>query len=170
MWSSNQKIAMSKSEKKNLKLMGKNQEDLKVISAYSQDCIVAIKDIVFLQKNKIFVMLVNRFMWEDVEKGPFRTNKRIRCAIRFEEVLTARSKNINQKDKNRYLECLAIKSDKIVNNNYEINFFFSGDGVITLVVEAIEVIMHDLGDSWSVKHIPKHKIWVLIYLIILNRT
>ena len=149
---------MSKNEKINLKLMGKNQEDLKVISAYSQDCIVTIKDIVFLKKNKIFVMLVNRFMWEDVEKGTFRTNKRIRSAIRFDEVLTAKSKNINQKDKNRHLECLAIKSDRIFNNNYEIKIFFSGDGVITLVVEAIEVIMHDLGDSWSVKYIPKHKI------------
>ena len=149
---------MSKNEKINLKLMGKNQEDLKVISAYSQDCIVTIKDIVFLKKNKIFVMLVNRFMWEDVEKGTFRTNKRIRRAIRFDEVLTAKSKNINQKDKNRHLECLAIKSDRIFNNNYEIKIFFSGDGVITLVVEAIEVIMHDLGDSWSVKYIPKHKI------------
>ena len=35
-------------EKNNLKLIGKNQEDLQVISAYSQDSIVNVKDIVFL--------------------------------------------------------------------------------------------------------------------------
>ena len=31
----------------NLKLIGKNQNDLKVISAYSQDSVVTIKDMVF---------------------------------------------------------------------------------------------------------------------------
>ena len=43
---------MSEYAKGNLKLIGKNQEDLKVISAYSQDSIVTVKDMVFLEKNK----------------------------------------------------------------------------------------------------------------------
>ena len=42
--------------------------------------------------------------------------------------------------------------------------------MITLISEFIDVIMNDLGASWNVKHIPKHKIWILIYLIILNKT
>ena len=84
-------------EKVNLKLLGKNQEDLKVISAYLQDSILIVKDIVFLKKNRTFVMIVNRFMWEDAEKGVFRQNKRIRCAVKFDEVIKVESKNINQK-------------------------------------------------------------------------
>ena len=100
---------MSEDEKENLKLIAKNQEDLKVISAYSQDSIVAVKDIIFLEKNRIFVMIVNRFMWEDLEKGIHRQNKRIRCAIRFEGILKVKSKKINQRNKNKHLECLAIK-------------------------------------------------------------
>ena len=96
---------MSEDEKNNLKLIGKNQEDLKVISTYTQDSIVAVKDIVFLGQNRIFIMMINRFMWEDVGKGTFRQNKRIRCAIKFEEVLKVKSKEINQKSKNKYLEC-----------------------------------------------------------------
>jgi hypothetical protein len=149
---------MSEDEKNNLKLIGKNQEDLKVISAYSQDSIVAVKDIIFLEKNRIFVMVVNRFMWEDVEKGVHRQNKRIKCAIRFEGILKVKSKKINQKNRNKRLECLAIKCNEILDKNYEINFFFSGGGVITLISEFIEVVMHDLGASWNVKHFPKHKI------------
>ena len=149
---------MSNNVKKNLKLIVKNQEDLKIISAYIQDSIVTVKDIAFLEKNRIFVMVVNRFMWEDVEKGKFRQNKRIRCAIKFEEVLKVKSKKINQKNKNTRLECLAIKSNKISNKNYEINFLFSGYSIITLISEAIEVVLHDLGGAWNVKHIPKHKI------------
>ena len=149
---------MSENEKSNLKLIVKNQEDLKVISAYSQDSIVAIKDITFLKKNRIFVMLINRFMWEYIERGINRQSKRIRCVLKFEEILKVKSKKINQKNKNKRLECLAIESNEFLGKNNEINFFFAGGGVITLIAESIEAVMHDLGESWNVKHTPKHKI------------
>ena len=149
---------MSEDEKNNLKLIGENKEDFKIISAYIQDSIVAVGDIVFLEKNRIFVMIVNRFMWEDVEKGIYRQNKRIRCAIKFEGILKVKSKKINQKNRNKCLECLAIKCNEILGKNYEIIFFFSGGGIITLIAEFIEVLMRDLGVSWNVKHFPKHKI------------
>ena len=149
---------MSQDEKGNLKLIVRNQEDLKVISAYSQDSIVAIKDITFLKKNRIFVMIINRFMWEDIERGINRQSKRIRCALRFEGILKVKSKKINQKNKKKRLECLAIECNEILNKNNEINFFFAGGGVITLISESIEAIMRDLGEAWNVKHTPKHKI------------
>ena len=149
---------MNKSIKKNLKLIGKNQEDLKTISTYIQDSIVTVGDIIFLEKNRIFLMIINRFMWEDVGKRKSKQIKRIRSAIKFEEVLKVKSKKINQKNKNTCLECLAIKCNEISNKNYEIIFFFSGDGIITLISEAIEVVLHDLGEAWNAKHTPKHKI------------
>ena len=90
--------------------------------------------------------------------------------IKFEEILKAKSKKINQRNKNKNLECLAIKCNKILNNNYEIIFFFSGESMITLISEAVEVVMHDIGEPWIVKHVPKHKIWMLIYLLILNKS
>ena len=77
---------ISEGEKNSLKLIGKKLEDVKVISAYLQDSIVTLKNIAFLKKNRIFVMILNRFMWEDVEKGFFRKNKRIICVVKFEEV------------------------------------------------------------------------------------
>ena len=149
---------MNENEKVNLKLIAKNQKDLKVISAYSQDSIVNVKDMVFLKGNRTFIMLTNRFMWEDVEKGFFRDNRRIRCAIKFEEIIRVQSKKINQKDKNTPLECLAIECKLIAGTNHEIKIFFSGGSVITLISEAVEVSMHDLGKSWKVKHVPIHKI------------
>ena len=149
---------MSEYAKNNLKLIGKNQEDLKVISAYSQDSIVAVKDMIFLEKNKIFVMIINRFMWEDIGKGTYKQNKRIRCAIKFEGILKVKSKKINQKNRNKRLECLAINCNEVLSKNYEINFIFAGGGLITLISESIEVVMHDLGAFWNINHIPKHKI------------
>ena len=149
---------MSEDKKGNLKLIIRNKEDLKVISAYSQDSIVAIKDIKFLKNNRIFIMIINRFMWEDIEKGINRQSKRIRCALKFEGVLHVKSKKINQKDKNKRLEFLAIECNEILSENNEINFFFAGGGIITLISESIDAVMHDLGEPWNVKHTPKHKI------------
>ena len=149
---------MSGYAKNNLKLIGKNQEDLKVISAYSQDSIVAVKDMIFLEKNKIFVMIINRFMWEDIEKGITRQSKRIRCALKFEGILKVKSKKINQKNKNKRLECLAIEHNEILSKNNEINFLFAGGGVITLISESIDSVMQDLGEPWNVRHTPKHTI------------
>ena len=62
MWGSNSKITMSKSVKKNLKLIGKKQEDFKIISTYIQVSIVIVRDMIFLEKNRIFLMMANRFM------------------------------------------------------------------------------------------------------------
>ena len=149
---------MSEDEKSNLKLIVRNQEDLKVISAYAQDSIVAIKDITFLKKNRIFIMIINRFMWEDIERGINRQSKRIRCALKFEGILKVKSKKINQKNKNKRLECLAIECNEILSKNNEIIFFFAGGGVITLISEFIEAVMHDIGKPWNVRHTPKHKI------------
>ena len=61
----------------NLKLLALNHDDLKVLSAHLQDSVTLVKDIIFLKKSRTFLMMVNRFMWEDVERGIFRENKRI---------------------------------------------------------------------------------------------
>ena len=96
----------------NLKLLALNHDDLKVLSAHLQDSVTLVKDIIFLKKSRTFLMMVNRFMWEDVERGIFRENKRIRSAVKFENVLEVKSRNINQKkkDKNKHRH---LKSSKI---------------------------------------------------------
>ena len=149
---------MSYEKKNNLKLIGKNEEDLKIISAYLQDSVVIVKDIVFLKKNRTFIMILNRFMWEDIEKGVFRQNKRVRSALKFEEVIKVQSRNINQENKNKPLEYLAIKTSLIFNNIFKTKIFFSGGGMITIISEVIEVTMNDLGKPWNVKYFPTHKI------------
>ena len=81
---------------KNLKLIARTEEDLRVVSAYLQDSIASVSDIGNLKKNKILLMQLNRFMWEDVEKGVFRKNKRIRTILKFDNILEVHSKNINK--------------------------------------------------------------------------
>jgi len=141
-----------------LKLIGKNIEDLKTISAYSQDSIVKIKDIVYLKENKIFIVMLSRFMWEDLEKGVFRNYKRIKSVLKFNFVENVLAKNINQQQKNRNLELLAIKSNYNQNNLYDTSLIFSGNNIILLKSEEIDVMLDDQEYFWEVKHSPKHRI------------
>jgi len=142
---------------KNLKLIAKTEEDLRVVSAHLQDSIASISDIANLKRNRIFLMQLNRFMWEDVEKGVFRKNKRIRTILKFENVLEVHSKNINQSKKDKFLDFLAIECTIMPDNNYEMNIIFAGDSIIKIISEVIEVTLDDQGDAWDTKNKPKHK-------------
>ena len=142
---------------KNLKLIARTEEDLSVVSAHLQDSIASISDIANLKKNKIFLMQLNRCMWEDVEKGVFRKNKRIRTVLKFENVLNVSSKNINQLKKDKFLDFLTIETTKTPDNNYEMKIIFSGDSIISVTSEVIEVTLDDQGEAWDTKNKPKHR-------------
>ena len=143
-------------EVKNLKLIARTEEDLRVVSAHLQDSIASTSDIASLKKNKIFLMQLNRFMWEDVEKGVFRKNKRIRTILKFENVLNVLSKNIVQNKKNNFLDFLTIETIKMPDNNYEMKIIFAGDSIIRIICEVIEVTLDDQGEAWDTKNKPKH--------------
>ena len=143
---------------KNLKLIAKTEEDIKVVSAHLQDSILSVSDIANLKKNKIFLMQLNRFMWEDVEKGVFRKNKRIRTVLKFDNVLKVLSKNINQKKKDNFLDFLAIETIRMPDNNYEMKITFAGDSIIRIIAEVIEVTLDDQGEAWDTKNKPKHQV------------
>ena len=141
-----------------LRLIGNNIEDLKIISAYCQDAIIKITNLVYLKKNKIFIAKLSRFMWEDLEKGVFRKYKRIDSYLRFNFIEKVVSKNIDQKKGRKNLELLTIKPFLDKNNFYEINLIFSGNGVISIKSESIDVILDDQEIYREVKNFPKHKI------------
>ena len=145
-------------EPKNLKLIARTEDDLRVVSAHLQDSIASVSDIANLKKNKIFLLQLNRFMWEDVEKGVFRKNKRIRTILKFENVMNVLSRNINQLKKDKFLDFLAIETSKMPDNNYEMKIIFAGDSVIRIISEVIEVTLDDQGEAWDTKNKPKHQV------------
>ena len=142
---------------KHLKLIARTDEDLKVVSAHLQDSIANISDVANLFKNRMFLMQLNRFMWEDVEKGVFRKNKRIRTILKFETVIKVHSKNINQSKKDKFLDFLTIETNLMPDNNYEMKIVFAGDAIIKIISEVIEVTLDDQGEPWETKNMPRHK-------------
>jgi hypothetical protein len=139
----------------NLKLLATSNEDLKVIAAHLQDAIISTADIASLKKNRIVLMELNRFMWEDVEKGVFRKNKRIRTILKFDNVLNVFSKNISQKKK-EFLDFLTIESNILPDKSYEMKIIFSGNSAIKICAEIIDVTLDDQGIPWDTKIKPKH--------------
>jgi len=140
-----------------LKLKADDENDLKVFAAYLQDSLTISEDIKFLKKNKTFICIFNRFMWEDAEKGVFRDNKRIRSAFKINDVRSVKSKNINIKEK-KIIEFLTINIEESENKNIDINLLFSGNMTISVNVETIDATLEDFSDSWKTKIKPVHKI------------
>ena len=84
-------------------------------------------------------------------------NAMFRVKLENDHEIIAHTAGKLKKNRNKRLECLAIKCNEILSKNYEI-IFFAGGSIITLISESIEVVMNDLGTSWNVKYVPKHKI------------
>jgi hypothetical protein len=66
------------------------------------------------------------------------------------------SKNI-KRDTDRFLDFLAIESRIMNDKRYEIKLIFSGDSIIKIESEVLEVTLDDQGSPWESKTKPKHK-------------
>ena len=119
------------------KIIAQSPEDLHIISACCSEGEVSVKDLKYLELNKIFLMSISRFSKEEENK-----NKSINSIIKFEFINSSKSKNIDQKDPNLLLKLLTIDIFK-KNENFEIIMLFSKNRIITLSAEVIEVTLED---------------------------
>lgn len=121
------------------KVIARSPEDLQIISACCSEGLVKTSEIKYLSKNKIFLLSLKRIEKEN------KNEKTLNSIIRFENVQSSRSKNINQIDANLEMELISIDSFK-KEENLEITLLFSNNRIITLGVEAIEVLLEDQKD------------------------
>ena len=119
------------------KIIAHSPEDLQLISACCSEGKVKISEIKYLQKNKIFLLFIDRLV-KETENNKDRVNS----IIKFEYIHSSKSKNINQKNIDFTLELIAIDLFK-KDHNYEITLLFSNNGFITLTAEILEVVLED---------------------------
>tara|TARA_B110000196_G_C20646353_1_gene430860 strand:+ start:163 stop:555 length:393 start_codon:yes stop_codon:yes gene_type:complete len=119
------------------KIIAKDQDGLKLISACCFGAKVKINNLKYLKKNKIFLVFLERFNREN------QKDKEILNSIcKFEYVENVKSKNIDKNNKELILELFAI--DLLKNNDkFEINLMFNGYSCITLSTEITEVTLED---------------------------
>lgn len=148
-----------------LKLRAEDIEDITIMSAYLQDAITMMGDIVYLHEGRRFIMMLNRYVWEnrcpDTGKVLAEENmpcSRIRSGLHFDDVLKIGSQNIATSMKEHPLELLSIEAHQLEDKTFHVDFVFSGEGVIRLECEMISAHMQDIGDAWPAKCHPKHEI------------
>ncbi len=124
------------SEKKYLsKIIAKDLNGLRVISACCSGGKVKVEEIKFLKINKLFLILIERI---NKEKN---SNQKIKSICKFEFVDSVKSKNIDPNNKS-ILELMAIDVFK-VGENYEITLLFKNNVFITLFTEVLEATLAD---------------------------
>jgi hypothetical protein len=125
-------------EKKYLsKIIANDNEGLQMISACCAGAEIKVSDIKYLQKNKVFLLSLNRTKIETENKG-----KKVNSICKFEFVDSVKSKNIDQNNVDQKLELITM--DYLKNNdNYEISLIFTNNIYITLSTEIIEVTLDD---------------------------
>tara|TARA_Y100000591_G_scaffold122136_1_gene104236 strand:+ start:63 stop:458 length:396 start_codon:yes stop_codon:yes gene_type:complete len=128
-------------EKKYLaQIIATDNEGLQMISACTTGAKVKVSDIKYLSSNKVFLLSIERIKIETDQK-----NKKINSICRFDFVDKVKSKNIDQKNDELYLELIAI--DYLKNNDdYEINLIFKNNSHIALTTETIEVRLEDQNE------------------------
>ena len=128
------------SEKKYLsKIIAKDLNGLRVISACCSGGKAKVEEIKFLKINKLFLLLIERINKEN------NSDEKIKSICKFEFIDSVKSKNIDQNNKN-ILELLAIDIFK-VRENYEITLLFKNNAFITLFTEVLEVTLEDQNKS-----------------------
>ena len=136
--------------------MALDDEDLTILSAHVQDCVVKVKDIVL--EGGDLVLAVNRFVWEKAAIGAWRRREfmRRRSAIRVARVLRLQSAGIDRGAPETVLELLAIRFEPTDAPSGDVVIDFSGGATLRASVEVPEVQLTDLGPSWSSTRAPRH--------------
>ncbi|MDG1007741.1 MAG: DUF2948 family protein [Alphaproteobacteria bacterium] len=134
-----------------LKLYGRSADDMAVISAHLQDAVAQLGDMAYLADEQRFVLLVNRFCWEE-KAAPMR----VRSALQLANVTSIRQKKLNLTRREGVVALLAVHFLPDKSPAGEMRLQFAGGGEIGLAVEACEAILEDITAPWAAKARPHH--------------
>ncbi len=141
-----------------LKLAAIDEEDLAVVSAYAQDAVLKVGDMVYLPRDGRFALAMNRFIWEKADDGDRRDYERRRAALTFDRVLSVKTSGIDRRRPDTVLELLAVGFDPTDVPAGFVTLYFAGGAAARLEVEVIEARLADLGTAWATKARPSHDI------------
>jgi hypothetical protein len=139
-----------------LKLVALDEEDLKIVSAHVQDAVMKVADLSYAAREKRFVIVMNRFAWE--ERGGFikRNDQRRRSVLSFDRVAGVRTSGIDRQQPDEVLSLLALRFEGDDLPAGTIELVFSADATMRLDVECIEARLADVGGTWQASSRPTH--------------
>jgi hypothetical protein len=127
-----------------LKLIALDADDLAVISAHVQDARVQAADIIWRQGEKRLVVGMSRLDWEQTLSGQ-TAPRRLIAALRFDRVLSCKSRNIDMGQPDTALELVGIEFHPGDAPSGSAVLLFNHGGALRLDVECLECQLTDLG-------------------------
>ena len=134
-----------------LRLSALDTEDLAIISAHMQDAVLLAGDMSYDPKRKQFVLLANRFAWDDTQ-----TPQRRRSGLHFDRVLSVKTLNMSHLEKDEVLSLLSVTFAELDAPAGEVLLSFAEGATIRLSVECLEAQRSDLGPAWAAVAVPSH--------------
>jgi hypothetical protein len=126
------------------KLIALDEDDLAVISAHVQDAAVVVADILWREGENRLVIGMRRPDCEQLLAGE-GAPRRLVSALRFDRVLSCRSRGIDTAAPEQALELLGIEFDPAQAPGGSVLLLFSGGGMLRLEVECLECELADLA-------------------------
>lgn len=136
-----------------LRLTAQDADDLNVISAQMQDAVLKFADLDFNAKRRRFVLVANRFAWDDE-----KTKQRRRTGLHFDHVKSVQRLGFKNVHDETILSLLAISFVATDEISGHITLAFSAGHQLRLEVECVDAAMADMGPAWSTDHRPLHKV------------
>ena len=148
------------SDERPLRLLARDADDLRVISALTQDAVFPVTEMTWQKPRRRFAALVNRFRWEDRDKARARGRpvERVQSVLTCVDVQKVQLQGIDRVEKDLVLSLLSISFEAGEDGTGRLIFTFAGDGAIALDVEALEVTLEDVTRPYVApsKHTPAH--------------
>lgn len=149
-----------------LRLIARDSEDLKVMSALIQDAVLTGVDLRYVKARRRFTLLINRFRWEDRAQAQAagRRVERVRSVLDFSDVISVTHQGLTR-DKDTVLSLLSVDytPDVAVEEGDpagpgRVVLTFAGDGAIALNVECLEVELSDVSRPYAAPsgRVPTH--------------
>ncbi|MBI1209472.1 MAG: DUF2948 family protein [Azospirillum sp.] len=146
-----------------IRLRAEDDDDLAVISACLQDALVPISEMCFLPEERRFVMVVNRFKWENAGATPMEPNgagqdgeapfERTNCGVRIDGVERVQRRALDLRDRRQILNILALTT-----TGDGLELVFSGGGALLFQAATWQCCLKDIGEAWPTARRPCHDI------------
>lgn len=131
-----------------LRLRAETAEDLPALSALVQDMTVLAHDIGYDARARRLVLMGNRFRWE---AGADEQPTRVRTALRIDFVGHVQHRAMPA-EATTVLDLLAITAD----GETAITIAFAGGPAIRATIDAIDIFLDDVSESWPARATPSH--------------
>ncbi len=136
-----------------LKLIALDREGLDVVSAHAQNTCVRRGDMVWLKKQRRFVVAGMRYDWVKAKTGP---KERVASVLRFDRVIKVARLGLDDADKDATLNLLGVTFHNTDPPAGMIILAFADGALVRLEVECVEVELCDMEHRAPAESCPGH--------------